>query len=718
MDQVLVDAPAAVAAAWDWLVQYADGARELVADAVPVLKPLVASLPDWLVLVIAAGLIAGLALAGLRFLRLLGMWAFRRRQFDAEQPALRGDLSPIRTDTATLIAGQERQIENLKDIGSRQSFEPALSLREVPSGTGDRLFFFGAMDRIPFFGREQELKRLQEWMLSAGNLSWALVTGPGGVGKSRLAFELAKRAIENGWHAGFLGRETADQFPDAYDRFAPSKPTLMVIDYPAERPEQVGAILRTIRDRTAGLAHPVRLLLLERNGHDGQWWTRFAAGQDVDLAVAKGPELELTDPGDHALFEILAWAARPTSVVQSSDVLSELREIDPQGRPLFAALVGSAIKDGRRMRDLSKAALLNDVLKREARRWKTVAGGKDALRRHRNAVALATMVGGLRLPEEVDGLDAVSFPFSAGQYDETLVREMTGKPAANFVAPLEPDIVGEWFVLRHLACVDLENEVPWDAFSSPRSALLNAAHSRLALGDEDAQAFAVFLDRLAADFPDEASESGLYRAPSMRNSTERLAIWAAGARSAIGRFGVAGKTHAAQAIYADLKAISSELADNEMIAVEAALAGLNLIAFSGVDESHAAAVILADLQEMAAARPASKLIATIATRGEFSLKITNRLREDLTSIFDKLGVPKDERVAVRNNLSDAILAEMLISLGEKLPPEQKEMLKSRVQQMEDLFGFFRQVFTEDQLFEALIIAEKNVIAEFLDSMRD
>lgn len=52
---------------------------------------------------------------------------------------------------------------------------------------------------VEFVGREDELKKLQAWCTDkeAGRLR--LVTGPGGVGKTRLSVELADRMRKAGW---------------------------------------------------------------------------------------------------------------------------------------------------------------------------------------------------------------------------------------------------------------------------------------------------------------------------------------------------------------------------------------------------------------------------------------------------------------------------------------------------------------------------------------
>ena len=84
------------------------------------------------------------------------------------------------------------------------------------------------------------------------------ITGPAGAGKSRFALELCSRII--GWDAGFLADTPEDM---VWRDWQPQSPTLIVIDYIGSR--NIGRVLKILSQRN-NLNHPVRMLLLEREG--------------------------------------------------------------------------------------------------------------------------------------------------------------------------------------------------------------------------------------------------------------------------------------------------------------------------------------------------------------------------------------------------------------------------------------------------------------------
>ncbi|MBK6957597.1 MAG: TIR domain-containing protein [Nitrosomonas sp.] len=151
--------------------------------------------------------------------------------------------------------------------------------------------------RLPeLIGREQELTALHDWADSPNPISSRMITGEGGTGKTRLAFEFARQLREQkGWQAG-----EAQGLSGCW--YTASAGTLLVIDYPEQRPEKVSALLDALARQS--LSCKLRVLLLGRNGDFLKQLT-----QTAQTIMAPGFELTGLTGGDPNAWELFqaAW---------------------------------------------------------------------------------------------------------------------------------------------------------------------------------------------------------------------------------------------------------------------------------------------------------------------------------------------------------------------------------------------------------------------------
>ncbi|MBI3574040.1 hypothetical protein HY090_03250 [Candidatus Kaiserbacteria bacterium] len=117
--------------------------------------------------------------------------------------------------------------------------------------------------------------------------------------------------------------------------------------------------------------------------------------------------------------------------------------------------------------------------------------------------------------------------------------------------------------------------------------------------------------------------------------------------------------------------------------------------------------------------------------GAADLPIDQELAERVVALYahvdevlNDLRVPDDERKEVEQNLMEAIAADLLVRLGEKLSEDDKKELANMGEELDGkepdlnaVAGFFRGKFSQEELVHALAEATESVLTEFTDAMR-
>ncbi len=101
------------------------------------------------------------------------------------------------------------------------------------------------------------------------------------------------------------------------------------------------------------------------------------------------------------------------------------------------------------------------------------------------------------------------------------------------------------------------------------------------------------------------------------------------------------------------------------------------------------------------------------------------LYAEVDEVLNELRVPDEERKEVEQNLMEAIAADLLVNLGERLSDEDKKELAEMGKNFPEgtepdlsaVAGFFREKFNQEELVQALAEATESVLKEFTDAMR-
>ncbi len=250
-------------------------------------------------------------------------------------------------------------------------------------------------DVVPLLGREDTLAGLWDWLSRDQAIALRVVTGAGGRGKTRLAFELARQATEKGWLAGVVEQKELDRFRHQHNvaDWRWDKPTLVIVDYAASRADQLRDWLGELVDAAIEARPPLRMLLLERQAQREIGWlaTVFGLGADdrsrAAIALLDPPEpIELPAIDDLAfrrqIFAALVAQKRPGAATPE---LGADREFDRllgvekwAGDPLYLMMAGLVAGElgVKGALSLSGADLATKVAQRSPRdcRWLRLAG--------------------------------------------------------------------------------------------------------------------------------------------------------------------------------------------------------------------------------------------------------------------------------------------------------------------------------------------------------
>ncbi len=354
--------------------------------------------------------------------------------------------------------------EYARSLHDRAHGDAALPLDfETDVSIASTLRFSPRNPRVPFLGRLQEFGKLDEFLDASRPFTWWLITGGGGAGKTRLARQFCLHAHSRGWRAGFLPNGFKADDIASLDAWCPQRPTLIVADYVLKEPRTT-----EIRKLAARLARrtdlaPVRLLLLEREG--GESFRRGFLGSDQsDRAVIEAARYhsdsltlpELSEDDIWSLVALCPWRADAKRLTILREMfLARLRSLDRQRRPLVAMILADALATTPERGDVGGLeGELRDLLRRDREHlWPQelgVSGREIGDTEADVAIAFATMVGGLGLPE-LNAIDnACGRPLSRSILPAC--AKAVGKPIPDppRLGSLEPDLIGEFFCLETL----------------------------------------------------------------------------------------------------------------------------------------------------------------------------------------------------------------------------------------------------------------------------
>ncbi len=315
---------------------------------------------------------------------------------------------------------------------------------------------------VPFHARTKELGELREWCHDDDAIGVRLLTGAGGMGKTRLLLEACRERVKDGWEAGFMVPE-ADRSPsEAWECLRGlDRPLLMVVDYAEIRRHLLITLLQGVWQTRRADGPRVRLVLLARAALD--WWEQLRTeGHGVDELLG-GPAtterslraLALSPAERENSFHLAARAF--AQCVESNTPTEAPANLDAEhfDRVLYIHMTALAAAQGIMLED--EDAILDHVLGRERRFWHKLAEQRalpsalvPGLGR---AMAAITLGGGAETETEaVASFEELDFFKGSDRAALVKVARLLHElyPGGQWIEPLQPDLLGEHLIDREL----------------------------------------------------------------------------------------------------------------------------------------------------------------------------------------------------------------------------------------------------------------------------
>lgn len=321
---------------------------------------------------------------------------------------------------------------------------------------------------VPFTGRDELLAEVVRWREADEGLRVLVLTGGGGVGKTRTAVEVCAAAERAGWTAGLFA--SSDDVEQGLDVLAGWPGRLLVaIDYAETRPRMVAKVLWRLHrhpDRP-----PTRVILIVRQAaaatHKalrGLFASQTDTSEELGWLIRRAMIVHLGggkwELDRRTLFDtaVAAFAERLRRTTPTTRVDLQAGYFD---RPLFVLIAALlAVRDpGLDLTVLSDDELLEEILEHEAsywERWNTRRQLGLDQDDQKLAVALAALFGA-ETAEDANQLVRLLPGLAAASGERTLaVRRWLARlygptdASGDHITPLEPDLLAETLIASTL----------------------------------------------------------------------------------------------------------------------------------------------------------------------------------------------------------------------------------------------------------------------------
>lgn len=391
--------------------------------------------------------------------------------------------------------------------------------------------FHYSAETVDFLGRNDEISSMyafcgisqrEEKEVNNERFAWWAVTGAGGTGKSRLCFEFAKLMENEGWQICFPANHEYDKLVSCSGSL--HRNTLFVLDYAENNIYVIGKWMETLTEERYNRIK-IRVILIQRYGKKFDDIRQIlgsatkTATRLENYAYNSGKFLVLSSP-KNSIMKIQASYAKFRGITLSQNeanvLFSLLLKIDKKLlRPLYAIIIIDAYADDKEAPlNWNQKDALDYICNKELKFLEDSI--KISFLRYQECQEIvdigvlikifATMLSGLYiekdlkkvLPKEKEFIDNLTNVQKELFYE---IEELFSECEEGVYCPaLEPDIIGEYFVIRYFWNHKHSRNYIADAWKIPNRMKLFVARS---LEDHPAKTkdFYNYFQRITIDTP-------------------------------------------------------------------------------------------------------------------------------------------------------------------------------------------------------------------------
>ena len=374
--------------------------------------------------------------------------------------------------------------------------EKFLLKSEIKIENTDNAFSY-SNSKVGFYGRGAEVNKIDEFMNCDKPFTFWSITGYGGMGKSKLAYNIAKKYDKQNWTVIWYDSNNTDIDKIFGKDFVHN--VLFIVDYAGSKIDAVRKIITKSIAKTKNqdenrIIH-IRLLMVERDDYSKNgsmnysaietWYQKIFNCQDFDgkknFEYKNEPNksnkpLNLSEINDtEALYNIIddftvnvKGEKQKLNNSKKDEIIDFVRnklcqtEKDSHfaDRCIFILFTTDAVLSGKDIKNWDTAKLLENYLKR----FERILPNANNMRNHKQLLAFATAVGGIDIGNCKNDVFAPYIKKLENDFsnDDDLcdaIKTLCEKEVADtLITPLQPDLVGEYNFIYEMQYIRSDNK--------------------------------------------------------------------------------------------------------------------------------------------------------------------------------------------------------------------------------------------------------------------